>query len=138
MGSTNVSIFNGPINLSSSIITTNAPLTDLDVTGNFTAANFNLGNLSTLEIGSARIWTLINSESVASCGSIMVENTQETYAIRQNSNGATHVNAYNSAVRVKNSNVDMASFSYSGIYTQLKLFPKNETGASTKIQLHNQ
>ena len=70
----------------------------------------------------------------------MVENTQGTYAIRQNSNGATYVNGYNSAVRIRNSNVDMASFSYSGLYTEFefKLYPKNQTNASTRIKLHNQ
>ena len=139
-GSNNVSILNGCINLSSSIATTNGSLTNLDVTGNFTAANFNLGNLSTLEIGSVRIGTLINTINVASFGSDVVGNTDETYAIRQNSNGATYVNGYNSAVRIRNSNVDMASFSYSGLYTEFefKLYPKNETNASTRIKLHDQ
>ena len=68
----------------------------------------------------------------------MVGNTQETYAIRQNNNGATYVNGYNSAVRIRNSNVDIAAFSYSGKYTQLKLFPKSQTDGTSKIQLHNQ
>ena len=47
LGLNNVSIYNGFIDLSYSIATTNAPLTNLDVTVKITATNVNLGNLST-------------------------------------------------------------------------------------------
>ena len=65
---------------------------------------------STFEVGSVRIGTLAGS-SAACFGNNNLGNTQETYALRQNNDGATSINSYNGkSVRIRNSGENMATF----------------------------
>ena len=103
-----------------------------------TNAESNPAIQSTFEVGSVRIGTLAGS-SAACFGNNNLGNTQETYALRQNNDGATSINSYNGkSVRIRNSGENMAIFYYVNEYNVFKLFPRNVTNGTCQIELHNQ